>query len=54
MRSSGKGWPCGQLMAQIRQRQQEAYEKFKTEQMKNLPPPPPGEAAPAAAPAAKK
>jgi len=27
----------GQLMAQIRQRQQEAYEKYKTEQMKNLP-----------------
>jgi invasion protein IalB len=51
----------GQLMAQIRQRQQEAYEKFKAEQMKNLPPPPGGAAAPAAgakpaekAPAEKK
>jgi invasion protein IalB len=40
----------GQLMAQIRQRQQEAYEKMKTEQMKDLPPKP-GETA---APAAKK
>jgi invasion protein IalB len=44
----------GQLMAQIRERQQAALEKYKAEQMKNLPPPPPGEAAPAAAPAAKK
>ena len=43
----------GQLMAQIRQRQQEAYEKFKTEQMKNLPPQPGADGA-AAAPAAKK
>jgi invasion protein IalB len=46
----------GQLMAQIRQRQQEAYEKFKAEKMKELPPQP-GGAAPAAkdaAPAAKK
>jgi invasion protein IalB len=48
----------GQLMAQIRQRQQEAYEKFKAEKMKELPPQP-GAAAPApaakdAAPAAKK
>ncbi len=47
----------GQLMAQIRQRQQEAYEKFKAEKMKELPPQP--GAAPAAdakkdAPAAKK
>lgn len=42
----------GQLMAQIRQRQQEAYEKFKADEMKNLPPPP-GGAAPGAAPAAK-
>jgi hypothetical protein len=41
-------------MAQIRERQQAALEKYKAEQMKNLPPPPPGEAAPAAAPAAKK
>lgn len=39
----------GQLMAQIRQRQQAALEKYKAEQMKNLPPPPEG-----AAPAAKK
>ena len=30
----------GQLMAQIRQRQQEAYEKWKEEQMKLLPPQP--------------
>ncbi len=30
----------GQLMAQIRQRQQEAYEKMKAEQMKDLPPKP--------------
>ena len=44
----------GQLMAQIRERQQAALEKYKAEQMKNLPPPPPGAAAPAAAPAAKK
>jgi len=51
----------GQLMAQIRERQKEAYEKFKAEQMKNLPPPPDaGAAAPAAkaadkaAPAAEK
>ena len=46
----------GQLMAQIRQRQQEAYEKMKAEQMKDLPPKP-GEtagAAPAAKPAEKK
>ncbi len=42
----------GQLMAQIRQRQAEAYEKFKADEMKNLPPPP-GGAAPGAAPAAK-
>jgi invasion protein IalB len=45
----------GQLMAQIRQRQQEAYEKYKAEQMKNLPPQPgaaPAEGA--AAPAEKK
>jgi len=38
----------GQLMAQIRQRQQEAYEKYKAEQMKELPPPPGANAAPAA------
>lgn len=44
----------GQLMAQIRERQQAAIEKYKAEQMKNLPPPPPGANAPAAAPAAKK
>ncbi len=46
----------GQLMAQIRERQQAAIEKYKADQMKNLPPPPPGAAgaAPAAAPAAKK
>ena len=43
----------GQLMAQIRERQQAAVEKYKAEQMKNLPPPPAGGAAPAA-PAAKK
>ncbi|MBX9862995.1 MAG: invasion associated locus B family protein [Hyphomicrobium sp.] len=43
----------GQLMAQIRQKQQEAYEKFRAEKMKELPPPPGGDA-PAAAPAAKK
>ncbi len=43
----------GQLMAQIRERQKEAYEKFKADQMKNLPPPPDAGAAPAAAPAAK-
>jgi invasion protein IalB len=42
----------GQLMAQIRQRQAEAVEKFKAEQMKELPPQP-GSPAPAAAPAAK-
>lgn len=30
----------GQLMAQIRQRQQEAYEKFKAEKLKELPPQP--------------
>ena len=42
----------GQLMAQIRERQQAAIEKYKADQMKNLPPPPPGGAAPAAAPAA--
>lgn len=42
----------GQLMAQIRQRQQEAYEKFKAEKMKELPPQP--GAADAAAAAAKK
>jgi invasion protein IalB len=45
----------GQLMAQIRERQQAALEKYKAEQMKNLPPAPPGGApAAAAAPAAKK
>jgi invasion protein IalB len=44
----------GQLMAQIRERQQAALEKYKAEQMKSLPAPPPGAAAPAAAPAAKK
>lgn len=44
----------GQLMAQIRERQQAALEKYKAEQMKNLPTPPAGAAAPAAAPAAKK
>jgi invasion protein IalB len=45
----------GQLMAQIRERQQAAVEKYKAEQMKNLPPPPPGAAGAApAAPAAKK
>ncbi len=45
----------GQLMAQIRERQQAAVEKYKAEQMKNLPPPPPGAAGMApAAPAAKK
>jgi hypothetical protein len=46
----------GQLMAQIRERQQAAIEKYKADQMKNLPAPPPGAdtgAAPAA-PAAKK
>jgi invasion protein IalB len=48
----------GQLMAQIRQRQAEAYEKWKAEQIKNLPPPPGSEtsgtaAAPAAKPAEK-
>jgi invasion protein IalB len=44
----------GQLMAQIRQRQQEAYEKYKTEQMKNLPPQPGAEGAAAAGKDAKK
>ncbi len=44
----------GQLMAQIRERQQQAMEKFKAEQMKNLPPPPAGANAAAAPPAAKK
>ena len=45
----------GQLMAQIRERQQAAVEKYKAEQMKNLPPPPPDAAGAApAAPAAKK
>jgi invasion protein IalB len=43
----------GQLMAQIRQRQQEAYEKFKADQIKELPPPPDAGAPTAAAPAAK-
>ncbi len=45
----------GQLMAQIRERQKEAYEKFKAEQMKNLPPQPGARAraAPAAKPADK-
>ncbi len=38
----------GQLMAQIRQRQAEAYEKFKAEEMKNLPAQPGAPAAPAA------
>jgi len=42
----------GQLMAQIRQRQQEAYEKFKADKMKELPPQP--GAAEAAAAGAKK
>ena len=42
----------GQLMAQIRERQQAALEKYKAEQMKNLPPPP-ADTAGAAAPAAK-
>ena len=32
----------GQLMAQIRERQQAALEKYKADQMKNLPPPPAG------------
>jgi invasion protein IalB len=41
----------GQLMAQIRERQQQALEKYKAEQMKNLPTPP--ASATAAAPAAK-
>ncbi len=45
----------GQLMAQIRERQQAALEKYKADQMKNLPAPPPGATAqPPAAPAAKK
>lgn len=43
----------GQLMAQIRQRQQEAYEKFKAEKMKELPPQP-GQAEGAAPAAAAK
>lgn len=42
----------GELMAQIRQRQQEAYEKFRAEKMKELPPPPGG--GEAAKPAEKK
>jgi hypothetical protein len=42
----------GQLMAQIRERQQAALEKYKAEQMKNLPAPPPGSANAAATPAA--
>lgn len=44
----------GQLMAQIRQRQQEAYEKFKSEQMKNLPAQPGAEGVAAAGKDAKK
>jgi invasion protein IalB len=45
----------GQLMAQIRERQQAALEKYKADQMKNLPPQPPGATGTApAAPAAKK
>ena len=44
----------GQLMAQIRQRQAEAYEKFKAEKMKDLPPQPGSEGAAAAKPAEKK
>ena len=44
----------GQLMAQIRERQQAAIEKYKAEQMKNLPPPPAGANAAVAPPAAKK
>ncbi len=44
----------GQLMAQIRERQQAALEKYKADQMKNLPPNPAAGAAPAAAPAVKK
>lgn len=44
----------GQLMAQIRERQQQAMEKFKADQMKDLPPPPGGAAAPAAKDAPKK
>lgn len=43
----------GQLMAQIRQRQAEAYEKFKAEKMKELPPQPGAAEGAAAAPAAK-
>ena len=39
----------GQLMAQIRQRQQQAYEKWKEEQMKLLPPQPGAEGGDAAA-----
>jgi len=41
------------LMKRIREMQQERYEKFKAEQLKNLPPPPATAAAPAA-PAQKK
>jgi invasion protein IalB len=37
----------GQLMAQIRQRQQEAYEKFRAEKAKDLPPKPGEDAKPA-------
>ena len=44
----------GQLIAQIRQRQQEAYEKYKAEQMKNLPPQPGAEGVAAAGKDAKK
>ena len=46
----------GQLMAQIRERQQAAIEKYKADQMKNLPAPPPTgpRGAAPAAPAAKK
>lgn len=45
----------GQLMAQIRQRQQEAYEKFKADKLKELPPQPgAAPAADAAKPAEKK
>jgi invasion protein IalB len=41
----------GQLMRQIRDRQMKMAEKYKAEQMKNLPPPPTTGAAPAARPA---
>jgi len=44
----------GQLMAQIRQRQQEAYEKWKADQMKDLPPQPGAAGAAAAGAAAAK